>query len=172
MDKLRKYIRKEIQSLHEQKSYPVPLELIDVMKDELEMRPLKRYVNNIKAVNSIPPSYKIFLHNGQDFDIIYLGDQLNNFKVRISDKEYDLLILDDKNLAINALNRLLTSPLPPNFGDSNGEESNGGSAGGTSGGGGTTTGFGGGGDEGEDDDAGMEPDEDEPADTEPESDMI
>ena len=57
MDKLRKYIRKEIQSLHEQKSYPVPLELIDVMKDELEMRPLKRYVNNIKAVNSIPPSY-------------------------------------------------------------------------------------------------------------------
>ena len=171
MNKLRKYIRKEIQSLHEQKSYPVPLELMDVLKGELEMRPLKRYINNIKAVNSIPPSYKIFLHNGQDFDIIYLGDQLNNFKVRISDKEYDLLILDDKNLAIDALNRLLTVPLPPNFGDSDGEESNSGSAGGTTGGGGTTTGFGGGDEEG-DDDAGMEPDEDEPADTEPESDMI
>ena len=56
MDKLRKYIRKEIQSLHEQKSYPVPLELMDVMKDVLQMRPLKRYINNIKAVNSIPPS--------------------------------------------------------------------------------------------------------------------
>ena len=171
MEKLRKYIRKEIQSLHEQKSYPVPLELIDVMKDELEMRPLKRYINNIKAVNSIPPSYKIFLHNGQDFDIIYLGDQLNNFKVRISDKEYDLLILDDKNLAIDALNRLLTAPLPPNFGDSDGEESDGGFEGGPSGGGGTTTGFGGGGDEGGEDDAAMEPDEDEPA-PEPESDMI
>ena len=171
MDKLRKYIRKEIQSLHEQKSYPVPLELIDVMKDELEMRPLKRYVNNIKAVNSIPPSYKIFLHNGQDFDIIYLGDQLNNFKVRISDKEYDLLVMDDKNSAIYALNRLLTAPLPPNFGDSDEEESDSGSAGGTAGGGGTTTGFGGG-DEGGDDDAGMEPDEDEPTETEPESDMI
>ena len=171
MDKLRKYIRKEIQSLHEQKSYPVPLELIDVMKDELEMRPLKRYVNNIKAVNSIPPSYKIFLHNGQDFDIIYLGDQLNNFKVRISDKEYDLLVMDDKNLAIDALNRLLTAPLPPNFGDSDEKENDGGSTGGTTGGGGTTTGFGGG-DEGGDDDAGMEPDEDEPTETEPESDMI
>ena len=171
MDKLRKYIRKEIQSLHEQKSYPVPLELIDVMKDELEMRPLKRYINNIKAVNSIPPSYKIFLHNGQDFDIIYLGDQLNNFKVRINDKEYDLLVLDDKNFAIDALNRLLTAPLPPNFGDSDEEESDSGSAGGTAGGGGTTTGFGGG-DEGGDDDAGMEPDEDEPTETEPESDMI
>ena len=173
MEKLRKYIRKEIQSLHEQKSYPVPLELIDVMKDELEMRPLKRYVNNIKAINSIPPSYKIFLHNGQDFDIIYLGDQLNNFKVRISDKEYDLLILDDKNLAINALNRLLTSPLPPNFGDSNGEETDGGSTGGTTGGGGggAATAFGGG-DEGGTDDTAAEPDEDEPAETEPDSDMI
>ena len=94
MDKLRKYIRKEIQSLHEQKSYPVPLELMDVLKGELEMRPLKRYINNIKAVNSIPPSYKIFLHNGQDFDVIYLGDQMNNFKVRIADKEYDLLVMD------------------------------------------------------------------------------
>ena len=172
MDKLRKYIRKEIQSLHEQKSYPVPLELIDVMKDELEMKPLKRYVNNIKAVNSIPPSYKIFLHNGQDFDIIYLGDQLNNFKVRISDKEYDLLVMDDKNLAIDALNRLLTAPLPPNFGDSDEEGSDSGSAGGTTGGGGTTTGFGGGGDEGGTDDDTTEPDEDEPAETEPEPDMI
>ena len=173
MDKLRKYIRKEIQSLHEQKSYPVPLELIDVMKDELEMRPLKRYVNNIKVVNSIPPSYKIFLHNGQDFDIIYLGDQLNNFKVRISDKEYDLLVMDDKNLAIDALNRLLTSPLPPNFG---GEEeptdTGAGDTGGTTGGGGGGGTSFPGGDEGGEDDAGMEPDEDEPADTEPESDMI
>ena len=174
MDKLRKYIRKEIQSLHEQKSYPVPLELMDLMKDELEMRPLKRYVNNIKAVNSIPPSYKIFLHNGQDFDIIYLGDQINNFKVRISDKEYDLLVLDDKNLAIDALNRLLTSPLPPNFG---GEEepadTGAGGTGGTIGGGGGSGVTSPGGDEGgEGDDAGIEPDEDEPADTEPESDMI
>jgi hypothetical protein len=167
MNKLRKYIRKEIQSLHEQKSYPVPLELTDLMKNELEMVPLKRYVNNIKAVNSIPPSYKIFLHNGQDFDIIYLGDQLNNFKVRIADKEYDLLVMDDKNLALNALNRLLTAPLPPNFGDSDEEESDGGF--GDSSGGGTTTGMGGG-DDGADDVA-MEPEDDEPE-TEPETDMI
>tara|TARA_Y100000592_G_C5408174_1_gene286736 strand:- start:450 stop:965 length:516 start_codon:yes stop_codon:yes gene_type:complete len=171
MEKLRKYIRKEIQSLHEQKSYPVPLELIDVMKDELEMRPLKRYVNNIKAVNSIPPSYKIFLHNGQDFDIIYLGDQLNNFKVRISDKEYDLLVLDDKNSAIYALNRLLIAPLPPNFGGEEESDTETGDTGGTTGGG-STTGFGGGGDEGGADDSAMEPDENEPEEVEPDPDMI
>ena len=173
MDKLRKYIRKEIQSLHEQKSYPVPLELMDVLKGELEMRPLKRYINNIKAVNSIPPSYKIFLHNGQDFDVIYLGDQMNNFKVRIADKEYDLLVMDDKNYAIDALNRLLTAPLPPNFGGEEEPTDTGTSdTGGTSGGGGGGAAFPGGDEDGEDDDAGMEPDGDEPTDTEPESDMI
>ena len=170
MNKLRKYIRKQIQSLHEQKSYPVPLELMDLMKDELKMSPLKRYVNNIKAVNSIPPSYKVFLHNGQDFDIIYLGDQENNFKVRIADKEYDLLVMDDKNYAIDALNRLLTAPLPPNFGGDDDEEESGGDFGDSSGGG-STTGMGGGLPSGDDDTA-MEPDEDEPAETEPESDMI
>jgi hypothetical protein len=170
MSKLRKYIRKQIQSLHEQKSYPVPLELMDLMKDELKMSPLKRYVNNIKAVNSIPPSYKVFLHNGQDFDIIYLGDQENNFKVRIADKEYDLLVMDDKNYAIDALNRLLTAPLPPNFGGDDDEEESGGDFGDSSGGG-STTGMGGGLPSGDDDTA-MEPDEDEPTETEPESDMI
>ena len=171
MEKLRKYIRREIQSLHEQKSYPVPLELMDVMKDVLQMRPLKRYINNIKAVNSIPPSYKIFLHNGLDFDIIYLGDQENNFKVRIAGKEYDLLAREEKPLAIGALNRLLTTPLPPNFGKTNPEDAEtddtGGGGGATGGGGGATT-FPG--DEPADDTE--EPADEEPADTEPESDMI
>ena len=80
----------------------------------------------------------------------------------------------DKNLAINALNRLLTAPLPPNFGGEEEPSDTGtGDAGGTSGGGGGGGATFPGGDEGgEDDDAGMEPDEDEPADTEPESDMI
>ena len=90
-----------------------------------------------------------------------------------NNKQFEyLLIMDDKNLAIDALNRLLTAPLPPNFGDSDGEESDGDFGGGSSGGGGTTTGMGSGDEGGTDDDAGMEPDEDEPADTEPESDMI
>ena len=136
------------------------------------MRPLKRYVNNIKAVNSIPPSYKIFLHNTQSFDIIYLGDQENNFKVRIADKEYDLLAREEKLLALGALNRLLTAPLPPNFSDKEESEPLD-IIGGTTGGGGTT-GFGDlSGDEGgTDDDAATEPDEGEPEEIEPDPDMI
>ena len=167
MERIRKYIRKEIQKLHEQKTYPVPVELLDVMNDMLQMRPLKRYVNNIKAVNSIPPSYKIFLHNAQSFDIIYAGDQKNNFKVRIADKEYDLLSREEKPLALRALNNLLTADLPPNFGkQDNDEPADGGDFGGTTGGGTTTS------PAGTADDTAMEPDEDEPEETEPEPDMI
>ena len=173
MKQLREHIRKEIKKLAEElgmRKYPLPTEIKTTLERDLKLRPLIRYVNNAKAANTIPPSYRIFLHNGQDFDIIYLGDQLNNFKVRISDKEYDLLVMDDKNLAIDALNRLLTAPLPPNFGGE--EEPTDTGAGDT---GGTTGGGGGGqaafpGSEPEEDE-GMEGDE-EPAEAEPESDMI
>jgi hypothetical protein len=167
MKVLRKYIRKEIQSLHEQKSYPVPVELLDVMNNILQMRPLKRYVNNIKAINSIPPSYRIFLHNAQSFDIIYAGNQENNFRVKINGKEYDLLSREEKSLALGALSNLLTADLPPNFGkQDNDEPADGGDFGGTTGGGTTTS------PAGTADDTAMEPDEDEPEETEPEPDMI
>ena len=167
MNKLRKYIRKEIQKLHEQKSYPVPVELLDVMNNILQMRPLKRYVNNIKAVNSIPPSYRIFLHNAQSFDIIYAGDQENNFRVKINGKEYDLLSREEKSLALGALSNLLTADLPPNFGkQDNDEPTDGGDFGGITGGSTTTS------PAGTADDTAMEPDEDEPEETEPEPDMI
>jgi hypothetical protein len=167
MEVLRKYIRKEIQSLHEQKSYPVPVELLDVMNNILQMRPLKRYVNNIKAINSIPPSYRIFLHNAQSFDIIYAGNQENNFRVKINGKEYDLLSREEKSLALGALSNLLTADLPPNFGkQDNDEPADGGDFGGTTGGGTTTS------PAGTADDTAMEPDEDEPEETEPEPDMI
>jgi hypothetical protein len=167
MEVLRKYIRKEIQSLHEQKSYPVPVELLDVMNNILQMRPLKRYVNNIKAINSIPPSYRIFLHNAQSFDIIYAGNQENNFRVKINGKEYDLLSREEKSLALGALSNLLIADLPPNFGkQDNDEPADGGDFGGTTGGGTTTS------PAGTADDTAMEPDEDEPEETEPEPDMI
>ena len=81
--------------------------------------------------------------------------------------------LSNKDVAFfaPALNRLLITPLPPNFGDSDEKENDGGSTGGTTGGG-ATTGFGGGGDEGGEDDDAIEPDENEPEEVEPDPDMI
>ena len=72
MKLLREQIKKEIKKIAEElgmKKYPLPTEIRMSLERDLKMRPLIRYVNNVKAANTIPPSYRIFLHNGQDFDL-------------------------------------------------------------------------------------------------------
>ena len=110
MKQLRKQIKKEIKTLMEAK-YPAPPEILGTLKNTLKLNPLIRYIKNLKAVNSIPPSYEVFLHNNQSFNISYLGKEEGNFKVKIKHKEYDLLDYKDLPLAIDDLNDLLTSPV-------------------------------------------------------------
>ena len=62
MKKLKKYIKEELTKLQE-KEYKVPSEIVDVLKNKLKMDPLVRYIDNLKALNSIPPSYRIFLNH-------------------------------------------------------------------------------------------------------------
>ena len=72
MEILREQIRKEIKKLSEElgmRKYPLPTEIKMALERDLKMRPLIRYIDNVKAANTIPPSYKIFLHNGQSFDL-------------------------------------------------------------------------------------------------------
>ena len=69
------------------------------------MDPIIRYVENLKAINSIPPSYRVFLHNGEFFDIIYEDFSL---LAKVGSKEYFLNDIDEKNYAIKHINRLLT----------------------------------------------------------------
>ena len=69
------------------------------------MDPIIRYVENLKAINSIPPSYRVFLHNGESFDIIYEDFSL---LAKVGSKEYFLNDIDEKNYAIKHINRLLT----------------------------------------------------------------
>ena len=66
------------------------------------------FVNGLKAVNSIPPSYRIFLLNGQFFDIIYEDYSL---MAKIEKKEYYLADLDERNYAKKHINRLMTEPI-------------------------------------------------------------
>tara|TARA_R110000823_G_scaffold315323_2_gene446601 strand:+ start:340 stop:750 length:411 start_codon:yes stop_codon:yes gene_type:complete len=103
MKNLRQYIREEIIKLQEVQ-YPVPPEILDVIKNKLKLNPLIRYVNNLKAVNSVPPSYRVFLLNGEFFDVIYEDFSL---LVKIGSKEYFLNDIDEKNYAIQHINRLL-----------------------------------------------------------------
>ena len=111
MKNLTKYIKKEIKSLIENKivkRYDIPEEIKDALENQLEMYPLIRFVNNLKAVNSIPPSYRVFLLNGNHFDIIYEDYSL---MVKIDKTEYYLADLDERNYAKKHINRLLVDPI-------------------------------------------------------------
>ena len=120
MKLLREQIRKEIKNIAEElgmRSYPLPAEIKMALERDLKLRPLIRYVNNVKAANTIPPSYRIFLHNGQDFDL-YI--EQTSIVAKMGPKSYWLMNGDETAEAIKELNRLLTQPIP-----SSGEEDSG-----------------------------------------------
>ena len=106
MKKLKQYIKEEITKLQEAE-YNAPPEVLDTLKNRLELNPLIRYIDYLKAVNSVPPSYRIFLHNEEFFDIIYEDLSL---MAKIGSKEYYLNDIDETNYAIKHINRLLTGP--------------------------------------------------------------
>ncbi len=102
------------------KRYPMPPEIKDALENKLQMNPIPRFVNNLKAVNSIPASYRIFLHNNQHFDIIYEEFSL---MVKIGTKEYYLADLQERNNCIKDINRLLTDPIVKKQGEEEEETS-------------------------------------------------
>ena len=121
MKNLKNYIKEEIVKLQEAK-YEAPIEILDVLKNKLKLNPLVRYIEKLKAVNSIPPSYRIFFHNGEFFDIIYEDFSL---LAKVGSKEYFLNDIDEKNYAIKDINRLLigakVKPEDEEGGDSGGD---------------------------------------------------
>ena len=96
MKQLREQIKKEISRLMEEK-YPAPFEIISALKNDLKLNPLIRYVNTLKAANTVPPSYEVRLLNGTSF-MIYLEDF--SLMLHIGAKKYYLGDVEEKNLAI------------------------------------------------------------------------
>jgi len=129
--------------------YDIPPEILDALENKLKMRPLIRYVKELKALNSIPPAYTIFLNTGQDFDIFYEDFSL---MVKIEGREYYLMDLEERSNAIEHINRLLVTNNVQPIEEPEEEEEPADDAGGDEGGGA--------------DDVAMEP-EDEPAPEEP-----
>ena len=120
MEVLREYIKGEIRKVSEElgmRKYPLPTEIKNTLVRDLKLNPLIRYVNNVKASNTIPPSYTIFLHNGQSFQL-YI--EKTSIVAKIGPKSYWLINADETNEATKELNRLLTHPIP-----SSGEEDTG-----------------------------------------------
>ena len=119
MKNLKQYIKEELTKLQE-REYNAPPEVLDVVKNRLKVNPINRYVDYFKAVNSIRPSYEVFLHNGESFIIIYEDFSL---MAKIGSKEYYLNDIDEKNYAIQHINRLLTGPkMKPGEGEEGDEE--------------------------------------------------
>jgi len=106
MKQLREQIKKEIHRLMEEK-YSLPQELVSALKHDLKLNPLVRYVTHTKAAATIPPSYEVFLTNGQSFLLIYKEYSL---AVKIEAKEYYLGDSEELALAKSHLNRLLQEP--------------------------------------------------------------
>ena len=105
-------------------NYPAPPEIIKALRDNLKLRPLIRYVSTLKAVNSVPPSYRVFFHNNQFIDL-YI--EQTSIVAKIGAKSYWLMNMDETAEAIKAMNRVLTQPIPTS---GEGEDAGGGDAGG------------------------------------------
>ena len=106
MKKLREHIKKTISVLMEQK-YQAPAEIVDALKMDLMLNPLISYVKELKAANTVPPSYEVRLLNGTSFMIYYEDFSL---MVKIGSKKYYLGDVKEKNAAIDNINKLLTDP--------------------------------------------------------------
>jgi len=120
MKQLREHIKKQIKTLMEEK-YPVPPEILDTLQIDLRLKPIIRYVDYLKAANTVPPSYEVFLLNGKSFFIIY---EKFSLAVKIEAKKYFLGDLKEKSLAIQHINKLLTEPIfDPSKGEEGGEKS-------------------------------------------------
>ena len=106
MKLLREHIRKEIKKIAEElgmRSYPLPTEIKMALERDLKLRPLIRYIANVKAANTIPQSYRVFLHNGQSFDL-YIEER--SIIAKIGSKSYYLADMEENAAAIKELNRL------------------------------------------------------------------
>jgi len=158
MKNIKNIILEELTRLTE-RDYKAPPEILDTLKDKLKMDPLIRYVDSLKAVNSIPPSYEVNLLNGQYFSIYYEDFSL---MVKIGAKEYYVLDMDERSEAIEDINRLLTKrPVTPfTSPEEEAEETTGGTTGGATPPSPPSPGGG-------DSNVAMEPDEDEPEEDEP-----
>ena len=123
MKQLREHIKKEIKILMEKemRNYPAPPEIVKALTKNLKLTPLIRYVNNLKAANTVPPSYRVFFHNNQYIDL-YI-EQIG-IKAIIKQRSFWLDDVREANEAMALLNsEILTAPIPVSSGDQEADSS-------------------------------------------------
>jgi len=117
MKQLREQIKKELKTLMEKemKYYPAPPEITNALVKDLKLNPLIRYVATLKAVNTVPPSYRVFFHNNQFIDL-YI-EQIG-IRAVIKSKSFFIDDVREANAAIALLNsEILTASIPVSSGE-------------------------------------------------------
>ena len=112
MKQLREHIRKELKTLMEKemKYYSAPPEITSSLVKDLKLNPLIRYVATLKAVNTVPPSYRVFFHNNQFIDL-YI-EQIG-IRAVIKNRSFFIDDVREANKAIALMNKeILTAPIP------------------------------------------------------------
>jgi hypothetical protein len=120
LKELRKLIREEIEDLRNSEPLTFegnPLEFIlqkysslnDTMIDLLTPS-FRDYLTGIFIVAPKPTTFRILLHNNQEFYLIYAPD---GYVAKISGKKYDLRNLSEEEYAINSIAQLLELGMPP-----------------------------------------------------------
>jgi hypothetical protein len=94
--------------------------LIDLMTDSY-----KDYLTGLYVMCPKPTTFKVLLHNGQFFYLIY---NPKAYIAKISGKQYHLMSLKDEEYAIKGISRLLLMGIPPSSvgpGEEQGNENDG-----------------------------------------------
>ena len=73
--------------------------LIDLMTESFD-----EYITGIYVMAPKPTTFKVLLHNGQHFFLIYAKD---SYIAKIAGKKYYLLNLDEEEMAAKAISRIL-----------------------------------------------------------------
>ena len=83
---------------------------LDATMVDLMTNTYKDYITGIYVMSPKPTTFKILLHNGQSFYLIY---NPKGYICRISGKQYFLMGLNDEENAIKAISKLLLRGIPP-----------------------------------------------------------
>ncbi len=89
--------------------------------EDLMSSSFDEYITGIYVMAPKPTTFKILLHNGQHFFLIYAKD---SYIAKIQGKKYYLLNLGEEEYAIKAIADLLTMGMPPGAKGPEGEEEN------------------------------------------------
>lgn len=83
---------------------------LDATMVDLMTTSYKDYITGLYVMAPKPTTFKVLLHNGQSFYLIY---NERGYTAKISGKQYQLIQLNNQEHAIKAISRLLLMGIPP-----------------------------------------------------------